>query len=109
MTDNLLLDHISPTRTSSSSVVGESLEEICLNNGINPRKIKQKGLEVRVVKSSQNSIALFAKLRTPLKLRLFCLRNCDHRNFTNCESCENCESQFVIFVRIANILFEYII
>ena len=49
MTDNLLLDHISPTRTSSSSVVDESLEEICLNNGINPSKIKQKGLLIEQI------------------------------------------------------------
>ena len=68
MTDNLLLDHISPTRTSSSSVVGESLEEICLNNGINPRKIKQKGLEVTDLELFFNGFSNLSTLRNILKL-----------------------------------------
>ena len=63
MTENLLLDHISPTRTSSSSVVGESLEEICLNNGINPSKIKQKGKEVTDLELFFNGFSNLSTLR----------------------------------------------
>ena len=66
MTDNLLLDHITPTRTSSTSVVGESLEEICLNNGINPRKIKQKGQEVTDLELFFNGFSNLSTLRNIL-------------------------------------------
>ena len=57
----------------------------------------------RVVKKTQNQIGLFAKLRSLPKIKLGYLRNCENRNFTNCESCENCESQFAKVAKIANI------
>ena len=77
MTENLLLDHISPTRTSSSSVVDESLEEICLNNGINPSKIKQKGKEVTDLELFFNGFSNLSTLRNILKQLL---NNLSHRN-----------------------------
>ena len=77
MTENLLLDHISPTRTSSSSVVGESLEEICLNNGINPSKIKQKGKEVTDLELFFNGFSNLSTLRDVFKQFL---NNLSHRN-----------------------------
>jgi len=57
----------------------------------------------RVVKKTQNQIGLFAKLRSLPKIKLGYLRNCENRNFTNCESYENCESQFAKVAKIANI------
>ena len=77
MTENLLLDHISPTRTSSSSVVDESLEEICLNNGINPSKIKQKGKEVTDLELFFNGFSNLSTLRNILKQLL---NNLSQRN-----------------------------
>ena len=75
---------------------------------------------IRVVKSSQKSIALFAKLRTPFEMQivLFAKLRCPSENqivlfaklrksqfsqlsqflkTTNCETCDNCESQFCDF------------